>query len=68
MTKDAASKLPPELWQPIVEHASNYARTRGTPASPAHYAKLREALRWASQWAAVDEAETDVQPSMRDAA
>ena len=55
MTKADASKLPPELWQPIVEHASNYARTRGTPAGPAHYAKLREALLWASQWSAIED-------------
>jgi hypothetical protein len=55
MTPADASKLPPELWQPIVEHASNYARTRGTPAAPAHYAKLREALRWAAQFAAIED-------------
>jgi hypothetical protein len=55
MTPADASKLPPELWQPIVEHASNYARTRGRPEGVAHYAKLREALRWAAQFAAIED-------------
>jgi len=55
MTPADASKLPREFLESIAVHASNYAKTRGQPAGPAHYAKLREALLWASQWSAIED-------------